>query len=525
MKKRKCGSGSHSFPLRKLALWGAGILTGIVLLLLLGYAQLLSYLQGESFRDSLENILANKAHAESVEIDGTLHIDGHRVTLPAVSARKPGVLHGVDARGIHADMRRSALLDRELHLTRLSIEEGTLILNTELGSSEPATATQPAVKKMQQGFLSGFTPRHARLDRANCNRFNSVVRFGGRDFSLTSSALEARPLPTLGKSAWEFRLSNGRLHTPLPILGDCSLKTATLTWGGKVSSVSDARLMLSPGELILNAAQEHNSKKWSADLRVNKMDIARLLREDWKKRLTGELFGQLDMRGSERSLSEAKGRISLQDGVLEALPFLSNLPLGNSYPYRSLCLERAEAHLSYPYADASRNIRRAWLMDNIDVQAKDGMLCMKGHVMVDEDGTLAGTLHIGLPTSIATQIAPVDSPLHGNLFSDGEEGNSMYLWLRLNLSGTLSDPQEDLSVRLMTLVGGKLVEKAGGLLGNLLSGGKSSQPTPEDDTTSAEDDEEDESDEEDNSPSPADSIDNAGNAAKDIINTGLRGLF
>ncbi len=522
MKKRRRGNGLRSLPLRKLALWGIGILAGFLLLVVAGYFQLLSYLQGESFRDTLEKVLANKARAESVNISGTLNIDSNRLSLRGISIRRPGMLKELTARGVHAEIRRSALWDRELHLTRLSAEEGTLVLNTGLSNQK-----LPHVQKGSSGILSGIAPVRARLDRFNCNNFNTSLRLDGKDYQLSSSSLEATPAPKQGKNAWEFRLNNGRLHNALPILGDSGLKSAIITWGGKVTSVSDARLMLSPGELIVNAMQDSSSKNWTADLRVNKMNISRLLRDDWKKRLSGELYGQLDAEGNAGGITRAEGRLSLQQGLLEALPILAKLPVGNTHPYRSLQLERAEATLSYPYADESRNIRQAWLLDNIDVQGKDGMLRVTGHVMVDADKTLAGTLHIGLPANIATLLAPPGTPLHSNIFNTPTEGDGSYLWLRLNLSGTLDDPQEDLSARLLTLLGGNIAKTATNVIGNLFSAagqvaGQTSGSTTGDneggeDTAAPE--------EEDETDAPSGAIKGAGEAAQDILNTGLRSFF
>ncbi len=278
--------------------------------------------------------------------------------------------------------------------------------------------------------------------------------------------------------------------------------------------------MLSPGELVVNAMQDTATRDWSADLRVNKMDMARLLSQDWKKRVSGGLYGQLDMSGNAAGLQRAEGRLSLQQGELEALPILSKLPVGNSYPYRQLQLEHAEARLSYPHADAGRNIRRAWLLDDINIRGKNGMLLVNGHVLVDEDGTLGGTLHIGLPADIATLLAPEGTPLFGRLFHrEGEVTN--YFWLRLNLSGTLDDPQEDLSARLTTLVG-DITQRATGLLGGLLSTAGAAAEKAEPGT---EEEEEEQKEPAKQPSSPGNIINKAGGAAQDILNTGIRSLF
>ncbi len=526
--RRHGGSVASSF-LRKVLLWGLAALAVLVLAGFLGYAQLLSWLQSESFRDSLEGVLSNKAQATSAKIDGTLSLSANRVSLKGLSLQRPALPQGLEARNLHAEVVRSALLDRELHLTRLMVEEGALTLNLDHKKAAPApTSTRKSGStgkgkgkssakkeegKASSSFAAGFAPTHVRLDKLDCKDFHASLRLSDKEYTLADCALSATPLArNKGKQAWDVRLSNGRLHTPLPIIGDCSLKTATLTLDDQHLTLSDTRLMLSPGELIVKAAREQSNGKWSAHIRANSVDIARLIGEDWKKRLTGSIIGRMQVEGNASGLQQAEGELSLQQAVLEGLPFLSNLPVGNSYPYRSLRLEKATAHLSYPHADTARNIHRAWLLDNIDLRAQGGWLLVRGHALVDDDGALAGTLLIGLPENIATLHAPVDSSLFRNLFN--AEGESGFLWLRLNLSGTLSDPQEDLSVRLSTLISSALPEAAQVLRGLLLPNATPAEGAPAATPATPEATE-----------APRKLLEDAGKAAGELINTGLRALF
>ncbi len=535
MAARKRGSSKHPHLLRRAALWGMAALGTLTVLSFVGYAQLLSYLQGERFRDALERTLTARGLATDADISGTLGIDANRISLQGFTLTREGLLHAVEGRRIHAELRRAALWDKELHLTRLMVEEASVSLRADVtsmaasqlqpgleaakeasrralhkagGANEPEPAT--AHPKKPSSFLSRLAPTRARLDKLDCKDFNARLQLGDNEYRLTDSALSAAPAPRQGKGAWELSLSNGRIHTALPVLGDCSLKAATLTLGSKATTLSDARLMLSPGEVIINAAHEKARGDWSADIRANNADMARLISEDWKKRVSGVLYGRLQADGNTGGLQQAQGSLSLQQGRLEALPFLENLPVDNSYPYRSLRLEKATARLSYPHADAARNIHKAWLLDEIDLRSEGGWLRLQGHVLVDEDGALGGTLLIGLPTRIATQLAPPGTPLHLNLFNGGEKEG--FLWLRLNLSGSLSAPQEDLSVRLMTLM-----SSAADTLRGLLLPRKDTPATPHPA----------DSKEPEETPAnlPGQLLQGAGEAAESLIGSGLRSLF
>ncbi len=496
--RRKGGSG---FPplLRRFLVWGFVTLAALVLLGFIGYARLLSYLQGEGFRDSLERLLTDKAQATSAELESTLAIEDNHVSLQGITLTRPGKLQSFSGRNIHAELRRGALLDGELYVTRLMVEEGRLELNIDRSEETPGRVPagrqesapdqadgapkgkeEPAPRRRSRGFLSRLVPTSARLDRVDCKDFNATLVLNERPFTLSDCALTANPTSPMGKldatQPWEIRLTNGRLRTPLPLIGDSSLKTATLTMGSKHGTLSDARLMLSPGELVVNAVRENASGNWSADVRSNSVDISRLVGEDWKKRFSGVLYGRLQAEGHAEGLSKAEGPLSLQQGVLEALPFLSNIAIGNTYPYRHLKLAKATAHLSYPHADAARNVRKAWVLDQIDLRAEGGWLRVQGHAFVDADGTLGGSLLIGLPENVSTRFVPADSVLHRRIFNaSGEAGFS---WLRLNLSGNIKDPQEDLSVRLKTLLVPTSLPEAASILKTLLSPTSSTLATP-----------------------------------------------
>ncbi len=256
---------------------------------------------------------------------------------------------------------------------------------------------------------------------------------------------------------------------------------------------------------------------------MNKADVGRLLSADWKKRLSGELYARLDLAGMGSKLQQADGTLALQQACLEALPILSEIELDGTFPYRSLRLEKATCNLSYPYSDSARNIRRAWRFNDLDLRAQDGMLRVRGHVIIDEDGALAGTLVIGLPTSVVQKALPMYSTLGARIFTaTGEEG---YEWLNLNLSGTLDNPQEDLTVRLKTLlteavpeVARQAANTAGNFFGQFFSAKKES-PSSE-----PQEKKEQPADEPQQSPSGG-ILQGATKAAGDLINTGLDTIF
>ena len=278
------------------------------------------------------------------------------------------------------------------------------------------------------------------------------------------------------------------MHTPLSYLRSSSVKVATLLCDPKSISLTECRLVLTPGELRAKGTYSLQNNQWHLNLRANKANVERLLNEDWKKRLTGELYGTLKINGKDSEIKEATGSISLQQGVLEGLPILSQLTIVDSTPYRTIRLEKAECRVRYPYSQPRHNIKDAWCFDNIDIRATDGSLLIKGHVIICPDGALHGTLTVGLPDNVTQALALQAPDVVKQIFN--AQGAPGYSWLNINLSGTTDAPQEDLSARLKAILvtaapqaainmAGNAAASAGEILGRLLAPSTAPENTDE----------------------------------------------
>lgn len=450
--------------MERVLLWCA--VSGICLLLaaVAAWYQALAYLQGDSFRRTLAEHLRDSAHAAELALHSNLRIDGDRVEEDGLSLSGAGALGSARAGHISMELDRAALAGRVVHIRKISVDDGELVFESAAPAPEkkpsgknqkkhdkehkakPAPAVKPTPARPDAGEkTSFFRPKRQEIDLLECKAADLIFRHGGQSLSLLNCALTSSPM---SKGGWQHQLENGRVHTPFDFLRGASLKSATVTQEGTRLDLADCRLMLSPGEMRVRAHGDRSSGKWSANVALNKASVSPLLRGDWQKRLTGELFGKLTLTGREGLLEAGEGYVSLQDGVLEGLPFLSALPAGGGYPYRKLELEKAECRISYPYEAPERHIRDAWLFDGINIRSAGGWLRVQGHVIIGADHALGGTLTIGIPAAVAESLPAADT-LRGIFNAQGEAG---YAWLNLNLSGTLEEPEEDLSVRCAALM-------------------------------------------------------------------------
>lgn len=465
-RKRWFGKGSRS---RKVLFVCLLSLAGLLLAGVLGYYQLLNWLQGEGFCRILADAVRNHAQAERVEVPSPLSINGNRVAVPAIHITRKGLIGSAVAKRVSSEIERESLLNRQLVSNKLTIEELMLMLDTSRADEK-----LPPVDKTKRGFWGRFAPSAATVKSFECKDTDVSVLIDGEPYALAGASVTATPNPQLGKGVWQVNLENGRLRTPLYYLQDCSVKNATLLFSPGRFNLNGCRILLTPGELRLEGIAERKSGRWSGTLRANKANVSRLLKGDWKKRLAGELYGELELTGKGGEVSTGKGVLSLQQGVLEGLPVLSDLGWGGNRPYRSLQLEKAECRISFPYRDTARNITAAWLFDRIDIRTKGGSLLIRGHVLVGTDKSLGGTLNIGVPESLPEKLG-INADICSQLFTG--TGESGHYWLNLNLSGTVDAPREDLSVRLSTLVGNILpgmatnaVKTVGKTIRNILPG-------------------------------------------------------
>lgn len=455
--------------MQRVLLWCAVTTVCLLVAGVVAWFQTLAYLQGDAFRRVLAEHLRASMHAAELSLHSNLRIDGERVDEDGLTLSGAATLHAARAGHISMELDRTALLGRAVHIRKISVDDGELVFEsaplshartsekkqsrphkskpTPTGAASAATMPEKVEKK------SFFHPKRQEIDLLECKAADLIFRRGEQSISLLNSTLTSSPMK---KGGWQHQLENGRVHTPFDFLRGASLKSAVITQEGERLDLTDCRLMLSPGEMRVRAHADSSTNKWSANIALNKASAAPLLHGDWQKRLNGELFGKLTLTGSMSALEAGEGYLSLQQGVLEGLPFLSALPAGGGYPYRHLELEKAECRISYPYEAPELHLHDAWLFDGINIRSAGGWLRVQGHIIIASDHSLGGTLTIGIPATVA-QTLPAADALHSIFNAQGEAG---YAWLNLNLSGTLEEPEEDLSVRCAALMHNLLPQAA-----------------------------------------------------------------
>lgn len=454
---------------RKFAGWLLGILAILLLLLVAGYYQALAYLQSDAFRALMEEKLSNKGKTEKVTLVSPLDIDGNRLTLAGGEILRKDACKRIVADNISAEVNRRRLWDGCLAFSKINAESISLLIDTA-STRTPLPPSGQDTANNKDGGEPGTQPvslppsplNRMEITEAECRDTN--VRLDKEESTLLQllhCSVKAEPARPGDFRSWNILLTGGKASTGFSLLREFGVKTASISIDEKRIRMQRCALQLTPGVGELRAAGEFNlqSKAWQAQLEVTKADLGILLTETWRRRVKGTLFGNLLISGQNSQVRSGRGDISLSDAIIEGLPILSDLPIGNTSPYRTIELESAECAISFPFSEPQHHIQNAWLFDHIDMRAKGDKLRVTGRILVGENKQLAGTLRVGLPDAAVSLLESVNKDVVQKIFN--AQGAPGFRWLTVNLSGTIDNPVEDLSARLRTQLLSALPETAG----------------------------------------------------------------
>ncbi len=524
---------------RKILIWAACCVGIILALIPLSYFWLLSWLQGDGFRSTLEETLSNKLKAD-ITLPAPLQIDGDTVNLRAAAWESKDFLKKAEAKGICTQINRSELWDRRLHATLVSLNELSVNMDTKKETLKNYAAEE-------DGFFSNFTPLSYEADRVECSNTAATLTFRRSDpkkkpnrYTLKGSSFTATPI-TGKENAWQVRLRNGTLTTSHSYLAKSSIRQALLSYANDTVTLTECQLALTKGNMDATGSFHTKNKVWHLNIGVGNADVERLLSESWQEILTGEFSGNLKMAGKRRKIHTADGTFSLRKGRFRALSFVMRYMSSDERAdyalripgqqaatdylentFKLIEINTADCDIRFPHTDKARNIADAWLFDNINIRTKNDEVRVQGHVILEQDNKMHGAIRIGINEKNINEFLELTTEPFRSVISaciprlfnaTGDEG---FRWININLSGTGDEPRQDFSVRVQEIIRGLgpelLLDKAADTVKsglNLLPGmDRDETPAPETEQT------------EQKRPGSKSLID----TADDIINTGIKAI-
>jgi hypothetical protein len=417
-----------------IAKWGAAVL-GLVLILVVGvlitgWFWIRNWLGGEEFR-----AMASSKVSAVLGVEGQFepfHWSGFSVhTGGFVGEGSGGALARVEAKDIRARLNIRGLFRGVWEVSSVDIARAAVTIHPPSEGSAPDTASGVAVVPGPEGPFSAWLPRKVEILRVSGldTRVAWSMPSGGEGRA-EGVRLEGRPEGV----AWMITGNGGTIRQPgWP---DFGVQPFRIRFVDRTLYILESSFSLREGGTVAASGEASLEGDYPLNLDVSpkKAAVAPFLPPDWRARVEGGLTGTVRIKGPARTPENLRveGRVRLEDGRLVGLPGLDRMePYLPTERYRSIPLE--QAHTDFVWSTKSLRLTGLRLESR-------ALIRLEGALAVEE-GRLDGGLDLGVTDESLVKL-PGSREF---VFVRVAEG---YRWAPVKISGTTSDPTEDLSPRL-----------------------------------------------------------------------------
>ena len=465
-RKRRRGTSSSSKkvnPLKIVLVTGGILLAVLGIVLLAGRSGVESWLRGEGFRNFLTEktakILKSEVSLGATSWEGSqLYAQGFSAAgyPDAAFAR----LNLDSVRATYDGAKNGAYFIPEVKINRMNLDFSP---HRKKRRYPPPTGADEGGAPVP-GWLLAWLPQRVEIKEIRIDAGNLEVHDANDEEQIGLKSVRTVVNPDLESGTWRIQGQGGELF----IEGQAKLrlKSMALRWQGRNLFLNQFTLGIFQDGHVEGLGEvgfESSPPQLDLDLKFSRIDVHDLMKDEaWKTRFSGTLRGTVRVTGSPDH-SRKEGTIHLEDGLLKSLPILETISAYTRSPrFKRLALN--EAH-----SDFVRQGERIELR-NLVVQS-DGLLRMEGAVDIDGD-QLRGDLQVGVVPGTLRWIPGAER----SVFTESREG---FLWTGMKLTGTTSQPQEDLSGRLIIAAGESILkelpaetlERAGQLLDSEMGAG------------------------------------------------------
>lgn len=473
--KRRKGSEKKKVSALIVVIATGGVLLALLLVaLLVGRSMLDGWLRGEGFRTWLAartgGVLRAEVSVEPLEWSGT---EVYTKRFAALGREEAGfseiVLEGIRART--GGIAGRAVRVPGIEVNRLDVRFSPKRKAPPAPAGEAGEGAAAATATELPEWLRAYLPDRVEIDEIGIATARvSVEKAEGEVFRLQGT--RAKIEPDFNTGFWAISGKGGKIN--LPDQPELELKDLALRWKGSDLFLDRAALGIFKKGHIEGKGEFgfEDPGLFDLELEVSAIDVDDLLKEEWRPRLGGIVSGPIRITGAPDALVY-EGTLALAEGVLEGIPVLERIArYTRSERFKRLVLSQAKT-------DFKREGDRLELRQL--VLQSDGLVRVEGDIDLVGD-QISGALQVGVTPGTMRWIPGAERLV----FTTDRDG---YLWAPLNLSGSLAEPREDLSVRLLAAAGeavlgdlpADVIEGAKGLLdpgggegkgGDLLEQGK-----------------------------------------------------
>ncbi|BCU77545.1 hypothetical protein llg_22600 [Luteolibacter sp. LG18] len=420
---------------------GAVLGVGAFLVLVGGYVGVRRYLHSEGFR-----VLLSEQASRVLGVPGQFapfKWEGLRVDTPSFEAGGEGGFQNLRADRMHLEVGLKGVTSGVWHVRGANV--GRVDVTYDARSTTPtrqeAKETHPPVNEgTAEAKKNGWLPSEVILDDLILQEVNGRVLLDGGTASL--SGMEVKVKAGDAKNVYDAEVQGGKVVAPWKFVPPMTLDRMKLRYRDKEIFITQATATVgSRGHLTADGEWSGLTKRYTLGGNVTDLACADILSDTWVKRLNGTISSSFALEGGGPDL-QAQGRLSIQQGVLTALPFLDVLS-AYADTRRFRVIQLTEAHADWKWT------KEATDFDKI-VLASEGLVRLEGSMKIRK-GAIDGQFMLGLAPGTLGTIPGAETVV----FQPGPNG---LLWAPLHVTGTLEDPKEDLSDRLIAAAGIRMIE-------------------------------------------------------------------
>jgi hypothetical protein len=391
------------------------------------YSPLLThYVESNAFRAAMEAETAKGLHFPQSHYSPIRRTSAFKAQSESFEARNgEKAMKSLDGRGITATFDPLGVFVRQWRFADVRVQSGDVEIQIYKANPE-AVAPKP--------WFAIFLPNRVYIKKIESEQANITWQCRGERAGFFGTQL----LITPHGPDFEYVATRGRLK--MPLLPDLDLRRAHLLITKTLLTIYDLDLAsdLDSGESIHAQATAGIGKDKSVDLRgnFNQVPIRSWLPGEWKEHLAGSASGDLHWAGKDPKLESSSGEGSLRvsNGGIDNLPFLEKLAeLAQKKSFERLELNDCSLRFGWKYPKIDIN--------NIAVE-QSGKFRIEGEISIEER-RLRGTIRLGLTREYLDWL-----PNPEEVFSRKQDG---YLWTNVRLFGTIDNPGQDLSPRIIEL--------------------------------------------------------------------------
>lgn len=440
--------------LTRILLWtGVLLMIGLLGSALYAYVWMQSFIKSDAFRVMLAAQLS-RATGSTASLEA-LNWSGNSLFVPKATLLPE---HGqawkqIEADGVQSGLDFSGIRRGVWSIPNISMDWLRMEMRdpqTPPAATEPTSDPTSLIKPHAPSWFSAWIPKRTEIGNVEVQSFEFTPAKDTSGVRVTGLKLNAKPASDNG--AWLLRGTDGKLiltgvEEPFRITSTSARLDAKLMALNDLSArwIGDSEVT-ARGDLPFDHA-----KSWSFSGHYSNLDLRHLLGTGWRERIAGVLEGDYEASSQAPAPLLLKSKVAVKSGIVQNFPVLDRIAdFTRTERFRRVVLDTATG-------DVQRQ-GETTKITNLLLQS-NGLMRIEGELTLD-GLNVNGTLFVGVLPETLRWIPGAQ----GQVFTETRSSAPSFVWTTVHLTGTMDDPREDLSNRLLAAAGKALIDAPLGIV-------------------------------------------------------------